>query len=453
MVSSVSPNLPLMTQQPDIVLPFKFSPRPYQKQILQRLATGTRRAVAVWHRRAGKEKTFVNYCAWECMRRIGTYFYIFPTYSQGKKVLWDGRDKEGFAFLDHFPKDIILKRNETEMRIELVNGSAFQIVGSDNIDSVLGTNPIGCVFSEYALQDPRAWDYMRPILRENGGWAVFDYTPRGKNHGWHLYEMARGNPDWFAQILTVNDTRALTEADIEDERRAGMSEELIQQEFYCSFEGVQSGSVFGRQMQEAEKDGRICSVPWQPEFPVDTWWDIGTGDPTAIWFTQNVGREIHVIDYYENSGAGVGIDFYARHLQTLPYVWGEHSGPHDLEAHQFAANGKSTREVAASLGLKFKIVDKMDKQSQIHAGRSFIQRCYFDRTKTLRGRDALVSYHYQWDDKRKAFADVPYHDWASNAADAFMQLAVGHKHAPKVVAPEIKIIQYSKEEESVAWMQ
>jgi hypothetical protein len=97
-------------------------------------------------------------------------------------------------------------------------------------------------------------------------------------------------------------------------------------------------------------------------------------------------------------------------------------------------------------------VDKLDKQSQINAGRAFIQRCYFDRVKTERGRDALVSYHYKWDDKRKAFADEPYHDWASNGADAYMQLAVGHKLKPKLEVPKIEILQYSKGEEGIAWM-
>lgn len=375
--------------------------------------------------------------------RVGTYYYIFPTYAQAKKVLWDGLDRDGFPFIGHIPKEVVRNKNETELRIETINGSALQLIGSDNIDSVVGTNPIGCVFSEFALQNPKAWDYMRPILRENGGWAIFDYTPRGKNHGYQLYQMAKGNPEWFAEVLTIEDTKALSLDDIEAERREGMSEELIQQEYYCSFEGVLQGSVFGRQMQEADRDGRVCSVPYQPEFPVDTWWDIGTGDPTAIWFTQNIGREVHVIDYYENSGAGVGIDFYAKHLQSLPYVWGQHNGPHDLEAHQFAANGKSTREVAAALGLKFRVVDKLDKQSQINSGRAFLKRCWFDRKKTERGRNALVSYHYKWDDKRLCFSDEPYHDWSSNAADAFMQLAVGHKHAVVKEKPTIEIQNYS----------
>lgn len=439
----------------DLTIPYRFSPRNYQLPILQALDSGIKRAVAVWHRRAGKEKTLINHVAKACFQRVGTYFYIFPTYTQAKKVLWDGRDKDGFAFMSHFPAEIIVKKNETELRVELINGSAVQLVGSDNIDSILGTNPVGCVFSEYALQDPKAWDYMRPILRENGGWAIFDYTPRGKNHGYSLYQMAKANPEWFAEILTVDDTHALSPADIDAERAAGMSEELIQQEFYCSFEGVLNGSVFGRSLQEAERDGRICAVPWQTELMVDTWWDIGTGDPTAIWFTQDSGREVHVIDYYENSGAGIGIDHYVKVLRDKPYIYGKHTGPHDIESHQFAANGKSTREQALGLGLRFEAETmKKDDQATITATRSFFKRCWFDRVKTERGRDALMSYHYKWDENRMKFGEKPFHDWSSNGSDAFQYLSIGHKFTTAKPKPTIEIVgAYQKDAMNQAWME
>jgi len=447
-----------MPKPPDVLLPFNFKPRPYQIPILRALDRGATRAVAVWHRRSGKEKTFINYTAKKTAERVGAYFYLFPTYAQARKAVWDGRDGSGFKFMDHFPPGWVSNRHETELRVECRNGSVFQLIGSDNIDAIMSTNPVGVVFAEYSLQDPRAWDYIRPILTENGGWAAFDFTPRGKNHGHKLYEMAarlqaEGDPRWFAEKLTVDDTHVLTPEQIDAERRDGMDEELIQQEYYCSFEGVAQGSVFGKQVEVAEREGRICGVPWQPEFPVSTWWDIGTGDPTAIWFTQDVGREIHVIDYYENSGIGVGIEHYVRHLQTLPYVWGTHNGPHDLEAHQFAANGKSAREVAAGLGVQFNVVAKLDRQDGINAARSLMQRCYFDRVKTERGRLALVSYHYTWDQKRKAFSTAPYHDWSSNGADAFRYLGVGHKTARPVdrSRSQVRTVQASGEA-STAWL-
>jgi len=194
-------------------------------------------------------------------QRVGIYYYFFPTYAQGKKIIWDGIDGMGFKFLDHFPPELIRNQNATEMKITLVNGSLFQIVGTDNYDSIVGTNPVGCVFSEFALQDPTAWEYVRPILRENGGWAIFPYTPRGFNHGWDLYQMAQNDPDWFCELLTVTDTGVLTEADVDAERRAGMPEPLIQQEFYCSFEHVE-----GMTFRELNKDVHMIKVESPPKY-------------------------------------------------------------------------------------------------------------------------------------------------------------------------------------------
>lgn len=412
-----------------INLPHKFRPRPYQLPVLRALDNGAKRVVAVWHRRAGKEKTFINYTAAATSDRVGSYYYFFPTFAQAKRAIWDGRDREGFPFLGHFPPAYVVARSESELKLTLRNGSIFQLVGTDNFDGIMSTNPIGCVFAEYSLQDPRAWDYIRPILRENGGWAIFDFTPRGKNHGYKLYEIARklqaeGDSAWFAEKLTVDDTHVLGPDEIAAERREGMDEDMIQQEYYCSFEGVQQGAYFGRQMAQAEKDGRIGRVPYQSEIAVDTWWDLGIGDAMAIWFTQNVGREVHVIDYLEQSGEG--LPWYARALQERGYVYGTHNAPHDIQVRELGS-GKSRLETAAALGIRFNIVPQLDIVDGIDAARAFIARCWFDTAKTERGRLALVSYHKTWDEKRKCFGSHPFHDWSSNGADAFRYLAVGHK--------------------------
>ena len=374
---------------------------------------------------------------------------MFPTYAQAKKVLWDGRDREGFPFMAHIPHEIVKTSNETELRKELVNGSAIQLIGTDNIDSVLGTNPIGCVFSEYAMQDPRAWDYMRPILRENGGWAIFDYTPRGKNHGYALYQMARSNPEWFAEVLTVDDTRALSPGDIDKERKEGMSEELIQQEYYCSFEGVQFGAYYGKQLQQAEQDKRIGNVPYETELGVETWWDLGIGDSTAIWFTQSVGREVRIIDYYEASGEG--FPHYAKVLQGKPYIYSQHHAPHDIEVRELGS-GRSRREVAQSLGITFQVVPNISVEDGIEAARAILSRCWFDKLKCERGLNALASYHKDWDDRLKTWRSQPQHDWASHAADAFRYLAVGHKTAKIKTQVPIEIVQYTKDSENQSWM-
>ena len=404
-------------------------PRPYQLPVLQALDRGAKRVVMVWHRRAGKAKVCLNHTIKSMVQRVGTYYYFFPTYAQAKKAIWDGRDGNGFAFLDHFPHQLVKAKNTTDLQIKLHNGSIFQLVGTDNIDSVMSTNPIGCVFDEYSLQDPRGWEYVRPILRENGGWAIFAFTPRGRNHGYDMYHMAEAlmkdkDKSWFAQRLTIDDTNVLTAADIEAERREGMDEDLIAQEFYCAWSGVQQGTYYAKQMERAEDDGRICRVPYQAEISVDTWWDLGVGDATSIWFTQTVGREIHVIDYYEQSGEG--LPHYAKVLQDRGYVYGKHNAPHDIRVRELGS-GKSRLETAEGLGIRFDIVPSISLEDGIDASRAFIARCWFDRDKTERGRNALVTYHKSWDEKRKVFSSSPYHDWSSHGSDAFRYLAVGHK--------------------------
>ena len=225
-----------------VTLPVNFVARPYQMGIWNAIVNnGAKRAVCCWHRRSGKDKTFINIVTAMMSKRKGIYYYFFPTYNQGKKAIWDGIDKAGFKILNHIPDDIILRKNDTEMKIEIVNGSILQIIGTDNYDSIMGTNPVGCLFSEFSLQDPKAWDFIRPILVENEGWAIFNFTPRGLNHAKDIYDMAKDNPDWFCELLTVNDTkdpegnRYITDEMIDKERREGMSETLIQQEFYCDF--------------------------------------------------------------------------------------------------------------------------------------------------------------------------------------------------------------------------
>jgi phage terminase large subunit len=392
---------------------------------------GATRASLTWHRRSGKDKSCLNYTIKRMPLRIGTYFYFFPTYAQAKKAIWEGRDKDGFAALDHFPAAYVQSKNVTELQIKTIDGSIFQLVGTDNIDSIMSTNPVGCVFAEYSLQDPRAWEYVRPILRENGGWAIFNQTPRGNNHGKRMNDLAsqlmkEGDPAWFHSLLTINDTGILNDEDMDAERREGMDEEMIRQEYYCSFEGVQSGAYYGKQMDQARKDGRICKVVYQPEVGVDTWWDLGIDDAMAIWFTQTIGREVHLIDYMEASGEG--FPYYAKELQAKPYVYASHHAPHDIKVRELGS-GKSRLETAASLGIKFEIVPDIGLADGIDAARSFLARCWFDEEKTERGRDCLVSYHKTWDDKRKTFSSQPYHDWASNGADGFRYLSVGHKIA------------------------
>jgi len=218
---------------PTITLPHKFEPRPYQLPFFRAMDGGLKRAVLVHHRRAGKDKACLNFLTKKMLERVGAYFYILPTYTQAKKIIWEGIDKDGFKFLDHIPKEIRKRVDNTEMVIELKNGSIFRLIGSDKIDSIVGTNPVGIVFSEYSLQDPSAWQMLRPILAENGGWAVFNFTPRGKNHAYGIFKIASKSEHWFCDRLTIKDTNVLSVADMDREREEGMSQELIDQEYFC----------------------------------------------------------------------------------------------------------------------------------------------------------------------------------------------------------------------------
>ena len=219
-----------------VTVPHKFQPRNYQLPLYKAMDNGILRAFIIHHRRAGKDKTCFNYLVKRSLQRVGTYFYFLPEYSQARKVIWDNIDIDGFKMLDHIPPEIIAKVNESTLKVTLVNGSIIQLIGADTFDkSGVGTNPIGVVFSEYPITRPDIWGYVRPILAVNKGWAIFNGTPRGQNHAYELYEMARNNPEWFTEVLTITDTGVLTEEDIERERQEGMPEDMIQQEYYCKF--------------------------------------------------------------------------------------------------------------------------------------------------------------------------------------------------------------------------
>lgn len=413
-----------MKQEINIELPINYKARFYQLPFWEAMKSGKKRAVLVWHRRAGKEKTCWNYMIMKACQKPGIYYYFFPEFSQGRKILWDGIDKEGFRYLDHIPKELIDGvPNSTEMKIRLRNGSLIQVIGTNNIDSIVGTNPIGCVFTEYSLQDPKAWQFIRPILRENGGWAVFNFTPRGANHGKEIFDMAGTNSDWYSQLLTVDDTQVLTPEDIQKERDSGMSEDFIQQEFYCSFTLGIEGAYYAQYMQEARDENRIGNIPWDKQSRVYTAWDLGYGDSCAIIFYQIIGQEIHVIDYYENHGEG--LPHYAGILKEKPYIYGDHFAPHDIESHAFSS-GLSAKEVGSSLGLRFITLPtlKLRLEDGIEALRGVFPRLWIDGEKCKYLIKCLENYRKEFDSRLEVYKERPRHDKYSHAADAMRYAAI-----------------------------
>lgn len=203
-----------------------------------------RRAIIVWHRRSGKDKVCWNYTIKKALQEVGTYFYLLPTYSQAKKVIWDNIDNDGFKMLDHIPDELKDDENKSELMIKLKNGSIIQLIAADTFaKSSVGTNPKGVVFSEYSISSEDAWQFLSPILAINKGWAIFNFTPRGMNHAWQLLQKAQENQnDWFIEILDIDKTGVLSKDEYEKEIAIGnITRDLAEQEYYCKFiEGATS---------------------------------------------------------------------------------------------------------------------------------------------------------------------------------------------------------------------
>ena len=217
-------------------IPYNFTPREYQLPLLKALDDGIRRALIVWHRRSGKDKVCWNYMIKKAVAEKGAYFYFLPSYTQAKKVIWDNMDDAGFKMLEHIPPQITKKTREDELKIELTNGSIIQLIAADTFDKTsVGTNPRGVVLSEYSICSTKVWDFLRPILLVNQGWAIFNFTPRGMNHAWKLHQIIKDNENWFSEVLTIEDTNVLTRKDILEEMRSGMPEDLADQEYYCKY--------------------------------------------------------------------------------------------------------------------------------------------------------------------------------------------------------------------------
>lgn len=346
----------------------------------------------------------------------------------GRRIMWDAIDISGRKILNYYiPDEIVQSRNEMQMRIRLINGSQIQILGSDDVDKTLvGTNCAGIVFSEYALQDPKAWLYSIPILKASNGWALFISTPRGKNNFWELYNVALHNKDWFCQKLTIEETQHISIQDIEKDIQDGqMSRELSLQEYWCSFDAMGvSGSYYGKYIDEMIQQGRICKVLWDPYIPVHTAIDIGFNDPTVIIFWQYYQNQIRIIDFYQNNKQG--LEHYAKIILSKPYSYGKHLGPFDIAVHDLST-GVSRWRMMHELGITF--VRYTDGAPRIEDGIEQVRRClpkfWIDETIGQPIIRALENYKESSNEKLQSFKGKPVHDQFSHIADAIRYLCVG----------------------------
>lgn len=416
----------------DITLPNGWNPREYALPLWNYMEEGGRNACAVWHRRAGKDSTAINITCVKAHERIGTYWHMLPEKEQARKAIWNGLNKDGVRIIDQaFPLEIRRKTVDDEMRIELKCGSQWQVVGSDAYNSLVGTNPVGVVNSEYSISNPAADEYLRPILLENGGWSMYLYTPRGKNHGYHLFQMAKKNPTWFAQLLTVNETMVIDPADIQRERDAGADDDLIQQEYFCSWAGVRQGSIYGAQISKMRATERVGKFPYDRRYPVQTFWDIGHRDAAAVICHQAIGGMDRLIAAHECVGQDV--PYFASWLRDTGYLFGEHYLPHDAKnitmASKSNALGENIWTQCENSGLKnlVQVPRVKDKWTAINTVRSRFDSLEIDEEGCQVLLDAIESYHKKWDDAKRTFLNDPVHDWTSNLCDALAQWAQGWK--------------------------
>jgi hypothetical protein len=409
-------------------IPYNWKPRPYQFKLWKYLRKGGKRAVAVWHRRAGKDEVALHYTALQCIETPATYWHLLPEAAQARKAVWDAVNPHtGKRRIDEiFPPEIRANTRENEMMIRFINGSTWQVVGSDNYNSLVGSPPKGVVYSEYPLSNPLAWSYLKPILAENSGWAIFLFTPRGRNHGYDLYQNSIDDKDWFCETLTADDTGVFTREQLDQilreykrEQGDALGSAIFRQEFYCSFNSAVLGSVYGEWMERALRSGRITSVPYDSSLPVETAWDLGFDDATAVWFFQRGYGECRLIDYYENNGHD--IEHYCNVLNEKPWRlnYGKHYVPHDAAYKVLAAGGRSIVEQAYKYGIKMIVIPATSVMNSISAARKVLDTAWFDKEACRFGIKFLEQYHFDYDANTRSLKSKPTHDFASHACDAF----------------------------------
>ena len=400
-----------------------YTPRDLQRQIHDKLDE-TRFGAVVCHRRFGKTVLAINQlikAALTCGKSRPRFGYIAPTFSQAKAVAWDYLK----FYTSVVPGRVV---NESELRITLPNESQIRLYGADNPDSLRGLYFDGAVLDEFGLMKGQTWSQVvRPALADRQGWALFIGTPNGRNYFFEICQQAKTAEGWFFQEFKASQTGVLPEEELKA-ARSQMTDDEYAQEFECSFEASVRGAVYAKELAQARADERVRNVPYDPLLPVHTAWDLGIGDSTAIWFAQQVGAELRIIDYYETSGEG--LHHYADVLNRKGYTYGRHLAPHDAQVRELGT-GKSRVEIAQALGIRFEVLPQSRLEDGINAARMTFPRCYFDEVKTRAGLEALQNYRWDWNQRLDEFKSTPIHDQWSHGADAFRYLCLGIKQVPK----------------------
>ena len=380
-------------------------------------------AVLVAHRRAGKTVACINDLIVRALlekKEDARYAYLAPFHSQAKTIAWD--------YLMRYSEPFRVAANQSELWVQLFNGAKIRLFGADNPDNLRGLYLDGVILDEYADMKPSVWGaVLRPLLADRKGWAVFIGTPKGHNSFYEIYEAATKSNTWFVKTLRASQTKLLADDELQD-AQASMSEDQYLQEFECSFEAAILGAFYGKEMRVLTDAGRIGTVEHDPLFPVNTAWDLGYSDDTALWWYQVVYGELRILDYHSSNGHQVSYytDLLESKKNEFGYKYGKHYLPHDARAKTLASGGKSIIEqISSKIPLEsLKIVPSLSLQDGIQATRLALMRSWFDAKNCEDGIECLRQYQREYDEDKKIFRDKPRHDWTSHGADAFRMLAI-----------------------------
>jgi len=283
--------------------------RGYQSEAREAFRAGKRRQFLAWHRRAGKDAYAMQLASEEMQTRTGNYWHLFPLHAHARRALWEGIDPAtGLRYIDrYFPIEHREHINNTEMFIRMkadspYHGSAWQLLGSDYFNRLVGAGTIGITVSEWALCDPRFYEYVRPIIRENKGWIVFITTFRGRNHAYQMFKQLEGNAEWFTSLRTIRDTcRAdgtpvISEADVAKDRAEGMTEARIQEEYYCNPAAALPGTLYGTSVTALTDEGRRSVFAYDARYPVQAAWSLEYAPVNiSAAFFQPIGNEVRAV--------------------------------------------------------------------------------------------------------------------------------------------------------------
>lgn len=393
-----------------------YTPRKHQAYIHQELDKH-RYAVLCCHRRFGKTVMVLNHLIRAALTNTNhnpRYAYIAPTYKQAKSIAWD--------YLKFYTKNIPgTKWNESELRCDLVNGARITLLSSENFDSIRGIYLDACAIDEVAQVSQGLIDeVIVPALSDRRGKLFLIGTPKGMNNIFYdYYQKAQSDPKWFLYKAKASETKIVDEEELSNALTV-MGTAKYNQEFECSFIGNLEGSIYGDLVQELDDKGNIGAVPYDPSLPVNTAWDIGYNDSTSIIFFQLLNHQLNIIETYENDNEA--LPHYIKFLQDKDYIYDTHYGPHDLDVTEFS-NGKTRREVASALGVRFRIAPRILLEDGIHAVKMILPRCKIDSNNCADLLIALRHYHRKFNDKERIFKSKPVHDFSSHMCDALRVLA------------------------------